>query len=111
MFLVLIIFSILSEVVVDAYFGIREWLHLNDFSGTKRRKRYLAEAPDSFKSDGIRVVLDASKDTMLLYDEHGFTLKNRVTKKTGSVLPKDLRRFARRGMKGLRLQSLKLSRK
>ncbi len=111
MFLVLTIFSIFSEVVVDSYFGMREWLHINDFSGTKRRKRYLTEAPDSFKSDGIPVVLDASKDTMLLYAEHGFLLKNRVTQKTGSVSPKDLRRFARRGMKGLRRQSLKLSRK
>ena len=35
----------------------------------------------------------------------------RVTQKTGSVSLKDLRRFARRGMKGLRRQSLKLSRK
>lgn len=100
----------IDGVLFEAIFGFIEWLKINDFAGTRRRKRYLAEAPASFKADQIPVVLGADKHATLLYDERGFYLKNRDTGKTSSATRRTLRRFSRRGMKGVRSQSLKLTR-
>ena len=53
--------SYFSDLLIDAFFGFREWLNINDFSEAKRRKRYLAEAPYSFEADGVPVVLEAKR--------------------------------------------------
>ncbi|MDB2673427.1 hypothetical protein N9Y81_00585 [Akkermansiaceae bacterium] len=100
--------SFFGDLFVDAFFGLRDWLKINDFSGARRRKRYLDEAPVSFANDGVPVVLDSTDDTILLFDENGFTLRNRTTKKFVVISQKDLRRFARRGMKGLLRPSIQL---
>ncbi|MEN8680953.1 MAG: hypothetical protein ABF391_12990 [Akkermansiaceae bacterium] len=55
--------------MIDAFFGVREWLTLNDFSGTHRRKQCLAEAPGSLESDRLPAVFDSNEDTTLLHNE------------------------------------------
>lgn len=100
----------LGDLFFDAFFDFLDWLKVNDFSGSRCRKHNLDEAPASFTADKIPVVLGASKLTSLLYDERGFHLKNRKTGQISAASSKSLRRFTRRGMKGLRSESLKISR-
>lgn len=83
---------------------------VNDFSGTRRRRKLVEEAPGSFESDGLPVVLGSDDYATLLYREGGFLLQNRTTRDTLPVSRRGLWRFTRRGMKGLRSQSLKLVR-
>lgn len=99
-----------GDVFLDALLGFLDWLKVNDFSGTRRRMKLVEEAPGSFESDGLPVVLGADDYATLLYREGGFLLQNRTTKDTLPVSRRGLWRFTRRGMKGLRSQSLKLVR-
>ena len=109
-FFVTSFFAHFGDVFFEAFFGFFEWLKKNDFSGTQRRKRYLAEAPTSFEADQIPVVLGADQFATLVYDTRGSSLKNRTTGKTSLATPRTLRRFSRRGMKGVRTASFKLAR-
>lgn len=82
--------------------GFWRWLGINDFSGKKRRQRYLDEAPESFSNDQIPVVIAADDHRTFLYTEDGYVLQNRQTKSTTPVPKKFRQRFVRKGVKALR---------
>jgi len=102
-------FALASDVLLDALFGFLEWLKVNDFSGARRRRQSLQDAPDSYASDHLPVVLAADQGTSLLYDDRGLVLRCRTSKRALPVTPRMARRFARRGMKGLKSASRQLT--
>lgn len=98
-------FAFAADVLLDTIFGFLEWLKVNDFSGTRRRRQSLQNAPAAYASDHVPVVLAADRDTTLLYDDRGLVLRCRTSKRALPVTPRMARRFVRRGMKGLRSAS------
>jgi len=69
MFFFLIFAYLFSNIFIDTFFGVREWLMLNDLSRTNRRKPDLAEAPNLLESDRLPLVFDSGEDTTLLCNE------------------------------------------